>query len=233
VAGTVVLVSGLGLLPAWNVHLVPDSIRETFRYRYGWPDMTEQEIWYRWVEVLDGVRDISIALNEYGKPGDSLVADSIGIIGYYTDFFIYDQFGLVTREVLALPRGGPLIAPPGLDHRVPSDFFDRHQPTFLRWSIVQCSPTDETCSLGENVIEKAEGWRRAVRLLFRRYAPDFSSLPPEPKNGSARVLVVLRAIEEDPSLGIDRLPRRERRRERGRRSRVLWEDFFERARALP
>ena len=122
----------IGLLSGWDVHLVPQSIRYAFRFRYFNATRTEAGFWKVQRAMGPGRKEGALALKRISKPGDSLVYGAIGVIGYYSDLFIYDRFGLVTREVALMPRreDEPLRAP-GHDLKVSRSFFLKQRPTFV------------------------------------------------------------------------------------------------------
>jgi hypothetical protein len=120
----------VALLPAADVHLVPDPVRERFNVRahFG-KHWSEIEYWN--VMRLNGARwkRLGMALKELAPPGSSVVAPGIGHIGYYSGLVIHDQAGLVDREVARRPPEG-LVAP-GHDKMVPVEFFLDRDPEFL------------------------------------------------------------------------------------------------------
>ncbi len=88
----------VGLLPAWNVHLVPDSVRHAFHFRYDWEyKATEFELWreFRFRSVNQVDKEVALALRTHLEPEDSIVAGAIGRLGYYSGLEIYDRVGLV------------------------------------------------------------------------------------------------------------------------------------------
>ena len=63
----------VGLLPAWNVHIVPESVRRPFHFRYSTqrPYWTEYDLWETHVKTFgDKVREEALALKARFKPGD-------------------------------------------------------------------------------------------------------------------------------------------------------------------
>ena len=79
VMAVVITTITVGLLPAWNVHLVPDSVRRVFHFRFSWPYRTEYEMWERnFVNRFEDRKEEALALKARFKPGDSIVAGGIG-----------------------------------------------------------------------------------------------------------------------------------------------------------
>jgi hypothetical protein len=70
------------------------------------------------------------ALKRHTRAGESIVLGAIGAIGYYSDLFIYDLYGLTSREValLDMPPRRSLAAH---DRAVPLSFFLQKKPTYL------------------------------------------------------------------------------------------------------
>lgn len=121
----------VGILPAWDRHVVPEVLRAPFHFRHN-RDTYHSEYWV-WKLQRDnhyGMRDLGLALRAYAKPGDSFVTGVIGNVGYYSDVIIYDQYGLVTAEVGRLPLKESHLRSPGHDKYVPKSFFLKRRPTY-------------------------------------------------------------------------------------------------------
>ena len=122
--------------------------------------------------------------------GDSLVQGGIGAIGYYSDLHIYDQAGLVDREVARrAPTPGRYSA--GHDKVVPIAYFDRYKPTFAYAVLALQGP-----NLYEHVAEV-----HAIYLdhptegdLIERYRPEVIPLPRGHGFGRNEVLIVGRRV---------------------------------------
>ena len=220
----------VGLLPGWNVHLVPQSILLQLRFMYfqgGYK--TQYEQWAAQSAKPERAKQVALALNRISKPGDSIVVGAIGSLGYYSELFVYDRFGLVSREVAMKPRrkGAPLRAP-GHDWKVSRAFFlDRH-PTFIIHMVIGGT------ELGRWVSDQATAWERLEgNTLRRRYVPDYVEIDGRPDAEARKIVMVLRAIEEDPDDPVLQLPRPERRRLRAVRAEQLWNAFYRRAMKLP
>jgi hypothetical protein len=228
-AGTLVAIV-VGALPGWNVHLVPESVLAHFRFMYFNPGFkTEYDRWAAQNVKPERAREVGLALKRISKPGDSIVVGAIGSLGYYSELFIYDRFGLVTREVALNPRAAdePLRAP-GHDGKVSRTFFLEEHPTFVTHTVIEGS------ELRRWVLDQAAAWKKLHRsTLWRRYVPDFVEIQGRPDSEARELVMVLRAIEEPPDDPILELARRERRRRRNERAERLWEAFYERARTLP
>ena len=90
--------------PAFNLHLVPRSTLERLDFRWKATGFrTEYEVWRVMKENGERWSDLGRALALVAQPGESLIRGVIGAVGYYSRLFIYDRYGLVTREVALLP----------------------------------------------------------------------------------------------------------------------------------
>lgn len=229
-AGLAVAAIAVGLLPAWNLQIVPESVRVRYRYMYSHPGFRSE--YEEWVAQKEGVaysKELGLAFKSCARPGDSLVTGAIGAIGYYSDLYIYDRFGLVSREVVEWARqggAGGRLRSPGHDIKVSRDRFLDEHPTFLLFDAIE-SPT-----MRSRVLEQAKAWRE-LGSLWRTYAPDFVPLDGKPVSETGRVLIFFRAIEDDPGVDVDGLPRTARRRLRADRADEVWGAFYERAALLP
>ena len=124
-------------------------------------------------------------------------------------------------------KDAPLRAP-GHDGKVSRAFFlDRH-PTFIIHTVITGT------ELGRWVSDQASAWERLEQnTLRRRYVPDYVEIDGRPDAEARTIVMVLRAIEEDPDDPILKLPRPERRRLRAVRADKLWNAFYRRALNLP
>ena len=217
VAGTVALTLVTGALPGWDVHLVPESIRYKFWFRYhtSASPRSEASLWSANNISMLRRRDEALALKRISLPGDSLVFGGIGSMGYYSDLFIYDQYGLVTREVALRPQNDDEpLSTPGHDLRVESNFFIKQRPTYI--SLASFVGGD----IGGKVLAQAELWRTLLQpSLWRSYVPDVVEIDARPDPDAHRVVMVLRLIEEAPG-------------DPTARATAMWEVFFARARLL-
>jgi arabinofuranosyltransferase len=126
----------LGALPLLDLHPVPLALRERLDFRWSKRSFaSEIAQWRRVAELRGQLERLAAALAANTQPGQSLVADAIGVIGYRTELWIHDRFGLVDREVarLVIP---PLRASPGHDRAVTARFFLERDPDYLEAFIV-------------------------------------------------------------------------------------------------
>ena len=227
VLAVVITTITVGLLPAWNVHLVPESVRRVFHFRYfgccGY--LTEYDMWKSENDqAQEEDKEAALALEKRFKPGDSIVSGRIGALGYYSNLHVYDRFGLVDRRVAMLPS--TLVRSPGHDKKASLRFFYSDEPTILRSERIDGPPPSRKnpeYPLIRRVRMKAEEWKEWYRPSWQRYVPEVLPLKPSP-DGSPNVLMVWRLIEEEPRVAT--LPRPERVATRKKRARRVWNDFF-------
>jgi len=114
----------------FDQNVIPESARRRFDFRVdrAW----QSEIERRDEMDLNARRWVLLgqALADHTEEGDSLILGGIGAVGYHSELFIYDSYGLVTPEVVA---HGQVIegSSPGHDLRVNPPFFLKFEPTFL------------------------------------------------------------------------------------------------------
>ena len=227
VMAVVITTITVGLLPAWNVHLVPESVRRVFHFRYfgccGY--LTEYDMWKSENDqAQEEDKEAALALEKRFKPGDSIVSGRIGALGYYSNLHVYDRFGLVDRRVAMLPS--TLVRSPGHDKKASLRFFYSDEPTILLSERIDGPPPSRKnpeYPLIRRVRMKAEEWKEWYRPSWQRYVPEVLPLKPSP-DGSPNVLMVWRLIEEEPRVAT--LPRPERVATRKKRARKVWNDFF-------
>jgi hypothetical protein len=147
VGATATVVIVLGLLPAANVHLVPEQIRRGIDWKEP-PYITELAKWNAQRRHSNQMREMALALKDFTEPGDTLVTHAVGNLGYYSHLFIYDRSGLLNREVAARPAT-QLIAP-GHDKLVAPEFFLKESPTFLEAELVPMRSFDRAIERFKN-----------------------------------------------------------------------------------
>ena len=171
----------LGLAPAHDMHPVPTSVRKAFHFRSNTERFrSEFAQWEFIAKSTPRWRLLGEEMAKLGKPGDTWVAGAIGAKGYYSELFIYDMGGLVTREVAERPakRKG---RSPGHEKTVSHNFFMDREPTFLRARMV---PGDHRA-----VAAEVRSWKigAAVKKL---YVPQI-----QPVHTKKNLVVLRRATE--------------------------------------
>jgi hypothetical protein len=177
---TATLVIVLGLLPGANIHLVPEAIRSRIDWKAP-PYLTELEKWHVQRRHSARQRAMALVLKDHAEPDDTLVTHAVGALGYYSHLFIYDQSGLLNREVAARPAT-ELIAP-GHDKLVPPDFFLKERPTILEAELIPKRLLDGT-------VATFEGRREHLhRVLGVNYVTDVMHLKVPPDLGARRTVL--------------------------------------------
>ena len=221
-------VIAVGLLPAWNIHLVPESVHRQFHFRYGdGVACTEYDEWRQYKELEEVRKEVALALKTHLNQEGDIVLNAIGVIGYYSDLRIHDRYGLVDRRVAMRPRDPRIeLKSPGHDSQVESGFFLQDEPEIV---LYQLTEAESEAELLRKVRIRTEAWWNAdpwpgvARPIWLSYAPAFLPLKPSPE-GRLRAFLILRRIKEDPHIAT--LPALERNRTRKRRGEKMWGDFF-------
>ncbi|TDJ79836.1 MAG: hypothetical protein E2O39_00310 [Planctomycetota bacterium] len=119
----------LSLLACFDVNVVPASLRARFHFRADRRYQTEVERWREMRQNAERWVLLGRALALHVEPGDSIVLGAIGAVGYHSELFIYDEYGLVSPEVVELGRVHGASSP-GHDMRVNKSFFFAERPTY-------------------------------------------------------------------------------------------------------
>ena len=128
--------AALAALPAFEVHVVPQSVRELAHFRWSQGFRSEHAMWQKGVVDIRDWMEIGRALAVHTKPGESMVIGNIGAFGYYpADLVIYDTQGLTNHEPL-LPDDPKAREMPGHDRKVVIQEFEKYRPTYLTARIV-------------------------------------------------------------------------------------------------
>jgi arabinofuranosyltransferase len=127
------LLVALGALPAVDLHLVPHGLRKMLHFRLSDKDfLSELNRWENQKENSEGFTKRGLALAQVAQPSDTVVAAAVGAVGYWSGITIYDQHGLVTKEVAYREMApGPLTQSPGHDKHVEPEYFVKYMPRFL------------------------------------------------------------------------------------------------------
>jgi len=171
----------LSVLACYDVNIVPRGVLERFHFRLGF-DVVQTEV-ERWADMNDNVADWCIqgrALGLHTSEGESMVAGGMGAIAYYGyNLFIYDQYGLVTPEVVA---DGEMHAnaSPGHDLKVPREYFLSRKPTYFGSLLA-----DKSAPIYSGPLS---GWENSD---YAKIA-DLVSFPVDPADGDHIVLRVMR-----------------------------------------
>ena len=216
----------LNLLPTWNIHVVPESWRRVFDFRYDWNRRTEYELWK---EQKDSIQaEIGLILKQHFGPEDSIVVAAIGEIGYYSDLHVYDRNSLINRDTV--DHWDKALSAPGHDKSVEPHWFLPLEPTIIKFDVIDGPPPERInpeYPLRRRIRSRAEElqrWgRRSGVHVWRRYVPQIFPMSPSPE-GSEMTLLVLRLIKEEPH--VKKLPQAERIAIRKERARKEWAKFY-------
>lgn len=164
--GTMVValgVTAVGALPLWETHVMPLEVRKQWRVRFNTPAFRSEVGQWRFMRTnAKHWANVGRALKATSKPGESVVLGAIGAIGYHSGLFVYDRFGLVTREV-AMREGSSRRRSPGHDKAVPAVWFLDQEPTYLWVETVRGSPGLR------RMPREVQGWRN--KPLNNAYGP--------------------------------------------------------------
>ncbi|MDF1799129.1 MAG: hypothetical protein P1V81_08140 [Planctomycetota bacterium] len=119
------------LLPIFDRHLAPLAVREALWFRWSSPAY-ESEFAF-WKGMRDRAEEWSLigkACDLHTTAAESLVLGPIGAVGYHSDLWIFDAYGLTNREVLEATEPASVRSTPGHDRLVDLEFFDRFEPTW-------------------------------------------------------------------------------------------------------
>jgi len=124
------------LLPAFSKSAVPASLLEATNFRLHKDYETQVTAWKGLARGVERGRQKGELLREHARPGDSLVAGAVGAQAYFSDLFIYDRLGLVTREV-ATRDVRQTVRAAGHDKGVSAAFFLKDEPTIMHIDLVR------------------------------------------------------------------------------------------------
>lgn len=190
VYGAAIALIIIGLLPAWDVHLIPESVRAQFHFRRNAKEfLSEYAQAGKEARKVTEWTNLGHALEYYVQsralpdPRSSYVAATIGAVGYYSDLFIYDRNGLVSEQVARIVR--PADAPeksPGHDRTVAIEFFLDRRPTILFAMLVaEQEPAAAAVECSKMLTSLRS--RPARYRLEEKYVPDFARVPGTDANG--------------------------------------------------
>ncbi|MFT5287257.1 MAG: hypothetical protein ACI8TQ_003439 [Planctomycetota bacterium] len=168
----------LSLLPGFDIHLIPESVRAKFHFRLNTPDYrSEFAQWefMRWNGIRWTTKGRALRAIDPGRP--TVVMGAIGAASYVSNWFCLDRHGFVTPEVVmqhAEPNAE--LRSPGHDRVVPEGWFVEHgyDPDYLRVKL-----QDATTRQALSVKLKSSMKRLRQTGHDDRYVVDFHRLGPE------------------------------------------------------
>jgi len=194
---TAALLTGLGLLCAFDIHPVREATRQRFDVRHNAEQFRSELEQWRYMESNTRERlELAQVLAANTKPGESLVRPAIGVLGYGTELFIYDTYGLVTRSVAAR-EGFAEDRSPGHAKRVEPTFFLDQSPTYLAVRRIEVEDSTDPKAAARRLRRGARHWMEVYgEDVAARYVPQ--AYPIEGAQGQAFVLLLRRlAPNED------------------------------------
>ncbi len=199
----------LGLLPAFDLSVVPSSARSAldFREQLG-GYRSEYQYWRRQDVETRRWASRGRALAAIARPGESIALSAIGAVGYHSGLFVHDQLGLVTREVAEEPPPEDVRdRMPGHDNPVDFRWFLARgiRPTFVRANFHGAADTDELLGKVNHSLDVLAGGR-----LDAEYSLDVIAVEGEETEEGGRYLFVWRLLPQgaDPARVRERLLRR-------------------------
>jgi hypothetical protein len=115
----------LSLLASFDVTPFPESLRRRLDFRLDRRDELWQSEVARWRDMrANTLRWIPLgrALGRHTRLGESMIIGGMGAQAYYSELFVYDNYGLVTPEVVERGRIRERSSP-GHDMKVSDEFF--------------------------------------------------------------------------------------------------------------
>ncbi len=196
----------LSVMPSFDTHVVPNVIRRQLHFRLSDKEyLSELNRWANQKDNTDGFRKRGLALSQVANEGDAIVAAAVGAIGYYSDLYVYDQHGLVTKEVAYRElSAGPLEQSPGHDKHVEPWYFAKYEPRFLFARAV------EGKLAAGRMKDSLDQWQVPYSLMDR-WVPDWVEVNlPKQEERSFLFMVRMREPNEDPALLWNEFPKRRR-----------------------
>ena len=216
VAALATLVVVLDVLPAWDLHVVPQPVRFAVHFRHGDPNkwnfanertveqlrdgheacvkFSELKQWeFQDTNVARG-RAIGAALARFadsrGIESPSMVRGGIGAFGYYSDIYVHDRYGLVTPWVARteVDPNEPMRWPGHDRHTTIGEFMDE-EPTFVYATLLI---GEDQPLLPRKLVEM--GYIIESSGLQAEYVPDFFRAEGELWEGTAPYIVLVRRV---------------------------------------
>ncbi|MBU0617902.1 MAG: hypothetical protein KKI02_09310, partial [Planctomycetes bacterium] len=200
IAASAAAVVVVGLLPGWNIHIVPTHVRERFHFRHNTNVFrSELEQMEKEAERVAEWTTLGRALKRYvreslpDEPSPSYVVEAIGAVGYYSELFIHDRNALVSREATRAEPPPGREKSPGHDRTVDPEFFlDRNPTVFYARVVSEPDKLARACAKALRLLRTASPRHR----LQERYMPDLTRLPDTDPDGNPFYLVTLLRLRE-------------------------------------
>ena len=160
VAFSTVLVA-LSIAPLIGLEPAPRALRQRFHFRWNRPDaITEHEQWRAMRERQEFWSKAAAVIARHTRPGESMVLDAVGALGYRTELELFDMYGLVSPEVAR--RGAPPVrASAGHDLKVEPEFFLERQPDYIGAAL---ATSDTALDYGLPADWRTRPWAARLRI---------------------------------------------------------------------
>jgi hypothetical protein len=194
-AGMLILLS---LFPCFDIHPVPQSVRDFFDFRWGGKlekYHTEYAVWKHLMQSTKRQSNLGKALKQFTKPGESITHGAIGAMGYYSDLYIYDLAGLVNREV-AMQDTPPKRDLPAHDRDVSRSFFLKYNPTYLFTAIIGKKYVENIISNKRTRFEKMRVLELDPHFIELHTEIVFHPLKRDDTSGDESVLLLVRYMPD-------------------------------------
>jgi hypothetical protein len=168
----------LSILPAYDLHVVPKSWRESAHFRWSQEYRTEYAMWRKGVDDITDWIELGRGVAAYTRPGDSMIVPNIGAVGYYApELVCYDTQGLTNREPLTASEHDM----PGHDFKVDMGVFETYRPTYFIPQLVDAGnpfahipkkwlePDFDKFELNVWPLDPRHGFRPGKALLLVKY----------------------------------------------------------------
>lgn len=175
------IVFALGLPPAWNQACTSTTWLEAMAFRFNARQTdgsilirTEREQWQGMKARAQEWKQLGRAVAFHTDPTESIVAGGIGALGYFSSRRVFDQYGLISPEVL-LARKPMVLKPkdwrsPGHDRQVAPTFFLDQNPDWLAVRLIipgQADPEGMRPGLDRLIdLDPTNGFTAGTRLLL-------------------------------------------------------------------
>ena len=199
---TALALAAISLLPLFDLHPVPRSLREALEFRE-FKQIGFQSEWGRLQRSVQNLEKVFLplgrALRQVATPEDSLTFGAIGAVGWESNMRLLDYNGLVDREV-AHRKGTTTGRSAGHDKAVPRAWFLPRHPTMFHALLVATGETRDTPAVRAAV--RRQGAARIEERVFSNPEEeplraltqiDIHPLRPEPGIAPGTWLVILHA----------------------------------------
>jgi arabinofuranosyltransferase len=113
--------------PPW-----PRAVMVATKFRWRMPYQSEVAFLRGDAARAEHWAQLGRALALHTERGQSIVAEAVGAVGYYTELTLFDRYGLVDRDVARSIEANPSeMRHPGHDTHAPLGFFADRSPTFV------------------------------------------------------------------------------------------------------